>query len=392
MFSTRTRWDARANPLAEAVERRRASGLPLLDLTESNPTRVGLGFPEHALLRALADGRAAAYEPHPLGHASAREAVAGYCADRGHRAPTDRVVVTSSTSEAYGYLFKLLCDPGDDVLVPEPSYPLFGFLAGLESVAVRGYPLRYDGEWHLDRDELRRAVGPRTRAVVAVSPNNPTGSYLKREELSFLASLCAERGLALLCDEVFADYPLEAPPGRAGSVLSQEEALAFALSGASKVAAAPQLKIGWLVACGPDTLVGQAMERLEIIADCYLSPSVPAQLAVPYLLHDRELAQAPLLHRLRANLAALDARRSSRSAWQRLRVEGGWSAVLRIPAALSEQEWAVRLVEEEGVLVHPGFFYDFASPAYVAVSLIVRPAEFEEGLERILRRFDEAGG
>jgi len=275
------------------------------------------------------------------------------------------------------------------VLVPEPSYPLFEYLAGLESVTARGYPLRYDGEWHLDREALRQAVGPRTRAVIAVRPNNPTGSVVKRDELGFLSKLCAERGLALLCDEVFADYPLEAAGDAARSVLEQAGALAFALSGVSKIAALPQLKVGWLVACGPPALVGQAMERLEIVADSYLSPGIPAQLALAPVLAQRHLAQEPLRQRLRENLAALDALHTSRSAWQRLKVEGGWSAVLRVPATRSEQEWAVRLVEEEGVLVHPGFFFDFPSPAYLAVSLIVPPAELREGLERVARRLDE---
>jgi len=318
---------------------------------------------------ALADERACAYEPHPLGLEPAREAVRAYYAARGLEAPPARSVVTSSTSEAYASLFKLLCDPGDEVLVPEPSYPLFEYLAGLESVTARGYPLRYDGEWHLDREALRQAVGPRTRAVIAVRPNNPTGSVVKRDELGFLSKLCAERGLALLCDEVFADYPLEAAGDAARSVLEQAGALAFALSGVSKIAALPQLKVGWLVACGPPALVGQAMERLEIVADSYLSPGIPAQLALAPVLAQRHLAQEPLR--------------------QRLKVEGGWSAVLRVPATRSEQEWAVRLVEEEGVLVHPGFFFDFPSPAYLAVSLIVPPAELREGLERVARRLDE---
>jgi len=392
MFSARTRWDATANPLAEAVARRRARGLRLLDLTESNPTSVGLGFPADALLAALADEGSALYQPHPLGLESARRAIASYYAASGLTAPPERTVVTSSTSEAYAFLFKLTCDPGDEVLVPEPSYPLFGYLAGLESVRTRGYPLRYDGEWHLDRDALLQTIGPRTRAVVAVSPNNPTGSYLKCDELAFLSGVCAERGLALLCDEVFADDPLEAPADRAVGVLAQTEALAFALSGASKIAALPQLKIGWLVAGGPQELVARAMERLEIVADSYLSPSTPAQLALPKVLARRELAQAPLRARLARNLAALDALHGPRSAWQRRRVEGGWTAVLQIPAVRPEQEWAVRLVEEEGVLVHPGFFYDFPSPAFVAVSLIVPPDEFREGLERLARRFDEGCG
>lgn len=389
MFSCRTRWDPTSNPLATAVQRRLSLGLPLFDLTESNPTRVGLGFPREALIAALAHPESSSYDPQPFGLPSARQAIARYYQARGIDAHAGQIVITSSTSEAYAYLFKLLADPGDEILVPQPSYPLFEYLAGLESIGTVPYPLRYDGEWHLGREGVRAAAGPRTRAIVAVSPNNPTGSYLKADELAFLTAFCRERGLALLCDEVFADYPLGDGASSTPSVLAQHNgALVFALSGASKVAALPQLKIGWLATGGPAELVAPALERLEIIADTYLSASTPAQLALPQVLEHRALAQEPIRRRLALNMMAARAHFGLASAWQPLRVEGGWSVVLRVPGRRSELEWALALVEEEGVLVHPGFFFDFASEAYVVLSLLVEPAVFREGLMRITRRFD----
>jgi aspartate/methionine/tyrosine aminotransferase len=388
MFSARTHWNPAANQLSQAVARRRQAGAPLIDLTGSNPTQVGLGFPVERLVAALADPGAARYEPDPSGLAPARTAIAGWYRARCLEVPIDRVVVTASTSEAYAFLFKLLCDPGDEVLVPQPSYPLFEYLAVLESVKPVGYPLRYDGEWHVDRRGLEEALGARTRAIVAVSPNNPTGSYLKQGEVALLSAICRERSLALLGDEVFADYPLEPTADRAAGVLAQGEALSFSLSGISKIACAPQLKVGWLAAGGPCELVEPAMQRLEIVADTFLSPSTPSQLALPHLLAHRALAQEPMRRRLAGNLSALKARFAPGSRVSALRVEGGWSAVLRVPAGASEQETVVRLVEEDGVLVHPGFFFDFATPAYVAVSLIVEPQIFAEGIDRMARRFE----
>jgi aspartate/methionine/tyrosine aminotransferase len=386
VFSARTSWIASPNLLAQAVARRRAARQPLLDLTESNPTRVGLGLPPDELAQALANPHSAGYDPHPLGLPEARAAICGYYRSRSIPADPDRMVVTASTSEAYAFLFKLLADPGDEVLVPQPSYPLFEYLAGLESVRTVGYPLRYDGEWHLDAQAIRSALSSRARALVVVSPNNPTGSFLKKDELERLVEICDSRGLALLSDEVFADFPFGPDEQRVESVLTSSKVLSFALSGLSKIAALPQLKIGWLVASGPDEEVSRAMQRLEIIADAYLSPNTPAQLALARVLERRHLVQSSIRERLRANWDALRALHSPEAAWQPLRVEGGWSAILRIPAIRSEQEWAVGLVEQDGVLVHPGFFFDFPSEAYLAVSLIVEPEVFREGLQKIDRR------
>jgi aspartate/methionine/tyrosine aminotransferase len=300
------------------------------------------------------------------------------------------VVVTASTSEAYAFLFKLLADPGDEVLVPSPSYPLFEFLAGLEGVRTVPYPLRYDGEWHLDRTGLHDAVRehPRLRAIVVVSPHNPVGAFLKRDELEFLAGVAGEHGLALVGDEVFSDYPLQAAAG-ATSVVEQDRALAFLLSGASKVLAAPGLKVGWMLAGGPLGAVEEALQRLEVVADTYLSASTAAQSALPVLLSRREQIQRPLRERLSENLAPLRTLHHAGSTWEPLRAEGGWSVVLRVPTRCSEQEWVLALLEE-GVLVQPGYFFDFPRPGYLVLSLLGPPAEFAEGLRRAARVFDAA--
>ncbi len=300
------------------------------------------------------------------------------------------MVVTASTSEAYAFLFKLLADPGDEVLVPSPSYPLFEFLAGLEGVKTVPYPLGYDGEWHLDQSGLQDAVRehPRLRAIVVVSPHNPVGAFLKRDELGFLADVAADRGLALVGDEVFSDYPLQAVAS-AASVVEQDRALAFLLSGASKVLAAPGLKVGWMLAGGPAVAVEQALQRLEVVADTYLSVSTAAQWALPQLLSARERIQRPLGERLQQNLASLRALHHPGSAWEPLRSEGGWSVVLRVPNRRSEQEWVLALLED-GVLVQPGYFFDFPRPGYLVLSLLGPPGEFEEGLRRAARLLDAA--
>lgn len=380
MLSKRTSWDLAANALAARTEALRASGRPILDLAQSNPTRAGLAWDPAELAAALGDPRAAVYEPTPHGLPEARASVVRYLAARGAAVDADRVLLTASTSEAYALLFKLLCDPGDEVLVPAPSYPLLELLADLEAIRLVRYPLRYDGSWHVDLAALEAAIGPRARALVVVSPANPTGAVLDAGELRALDRLCAARALALVGDEVFADTALVPCP----SVVSEpREALAFHLSGLSKVCGLPQVKAGWIAAAGPPARVGPALARLEVVADAYLSVSGPAQLALPALLERRESFLAPLRARLAANRAALAAIRDAPAS--ALASAGGWSAVLRVGETVDEEALCLALLDD-GVVVQPGFFYDFERPGHLVISLLTPPGELASGLGRVLGR------
>jgi len=385
MFSRRFHWDFRTNRLTLALEAMRREGVRILDLTESNPTRAGFEYPPE-IVRAFDDPRMLVYEPSPAGAAEARQAVASYYAARGERVETERILLTASTSEAYAWLFKLLCDAGDHVLVPRPSYPLFEFLANLESVEVRPYPLVYHGGWSIDLDSLAAAVSRRTRAVVLVNPNNPTGSYVKRAELETLSRLCAQRRVALISDEVFSDYALgEAPDAeRVATLAGVEECLAFSMSGLSKVAGLPQMKLGWMVASGPAKMRAEAMEKLEWIADTYLSVSTPVACAAAKLLASGVLVQRQIRERTAGNLAV--AREAlAGSAAGILAVEGGWYVTVRMPRIRGEEDWAIQLLTQESVLTQPGFFYDFESEAFLIVSLLTMPEVFREGIARLRR-------
>jgi alanine-synthesizing transaminase len=384
VFSARTGWTRAPNRLSAALESRRRSGATVLDLTETNPTRAGLRAPAD-LLSALADPAALAYEPEPLGRRAAREAVAADARRHGAAVDPDRIVLTASTSEAYAFAFKLLCDPGDAVLVPRPSYPLFEYLAGLESVEVRPYPVRYDGRWHIDVAELAEAVTPRTRAVVVVSPNNPTGSFVKATEAEAIGEVAARRGIAVLSDEVFADFPLRDDLTRVTTLLADGPALTLCLGGLSKSCGLPQLKLAWMAVAGPPGARQEARDRLEVVADTYLSVSTPVQHAAPAVLARRPELQAPIRDRIRANLARLQQEAAGTPATV-LDVEGGWSAVLHVPATRGEEEWVLALVERDGVLVHPGYFFDFPAEAYLVLSLLPPPESFAEGVRRLLRR------
>jgi alanine-synthesizing transaminase len=378
VFSSRLDWDLRLNPLSLLVEEKRRGGARLLDLTESNPTRAGFLYPSDGLL----DAGALRYEPSPRGLASAREAVSRYYAERGADVPASRILLTASTSEAYAYLFKLLADPGDEILTPRPSYPLFEFLASLESVTVRQYPLRYDGCWEIDFGALEAGISSRTRAIVVVNPNNPTGSFLKQQEFARLQALAKARGLAILADEVFSDYAFAPDPSRAAAVGAKCDALTFSMSGLSKIAGLPQMKLGWIVANGPGHET--ALERLELIADTYLSVGTPVQVALPLLLAAGVQVQKQIQDRTRGNLATLRASVGPHSSCRVLEVEGGWYAVIQAPRTRSEEQWALALLGEHDVLVQPGYFFDFETEAYLVISLLTAPETFAEGVRRLL--------
>jgi alanine-synthesizing transaminase len=382
-LSARSRFDLRPNRLAVALAERRLSGAAILDLTETNPTAVGLPEPGWAL-EALADARGLRYEPSPFGLDAARAAVAADYARKGSPIDPASVVLTASSSEAYSYLFRLACDPGDVVLVPRPSYPLFDYLAALDGVRTVPYDLDYDGEWHLGLGALVSALVPRTRAVVVVNPNNPTGSFLKHDEARVVEAFCAENDLCLISDEVFADFALEGDARRVPSLARDGPALAFCLGGLSKSCGLPQLKLGWIVISGPAHLRRAALERLEVIADTYLSVATPIQVAVPAILARADELRAPIRARVLANLEALRAMLGDAPAVSLLRVEGGWSATLRVPATRAEEAWAEALLAERGVLVHPGYFFDFGHEAFLVVSLLPEPTRFAEGVRRLL--------
>lgn len=391
MFSRRSGWDLAPNALSSALADRRARGLEVLDLTETNPTRCGLGPPRDALREALSAPGVEKYDPDPRGTRAAREAVCAYYTQRGRTVDIADVVLSASTSEAYGWLFKLLCDPGDRVLVPRPGYPLFDYLAELESVVAEPYVLRFDGAWHLDLAAIERALSSpdaKVRAVVVVSPGNPTGAFLKRAELDALLALCAAHDVALICDEVFSDYGLGGDEERVETVVADvppPAALTFALSGLSKVLALPQAKLGWIVAGGPVARRREALARLEVIADTYLSVGTPAQVALPALFEEREAVQNAILARVRGNLATLRAACSDgASAMSVLAPEGGWSAILRVPRVLGDEAWAMTLLEEKGVLVQPGYYFDFETPGHLVVSLLPGPSAFAEATRRLL--------
>ncbi|MES1174604.1 MAG: pyridoxal phosphate-dependent aminotransferase [Myxococcales bacterium] len=381
MFSARTLHDSEPNALTRALRARRAAGLPVCDLTQSNPTVTGLPYAEGRLLQSLADPRALTYEPESFGLPSARQAVRGLMCEAGFDVPEARILLTSSTSEAYAFLFKLLCDPGDEVLIPRPSYPLFEHLARLEHVAATSYALAYDGAWHIDFDSLRRALSPRTRAIVVVNPNNPTGSFLKQDELEVLSRF----GLPLISDEVFSSFALGPDPRRAESVLAAQGALCFALGGLSKLAALPQMKLAWTCIAGPSSELAQALPRLELIADTFLSPNTPVQQALPEILEARAPVQRALCARIAQNLAVLQ-RALRGSAAAPLFLEGGWYATVRLPALRGETEWVLGLLEDDGVLAQPGWFYDFLDGAHLVLSLITEEATFALGVARIAER------
>jgi aspartate/methionine/tyrosine aminotransferase len=384
MFSDRTNWKLTRNRLTEALAHVTSSGALVLDLTISNPTRVGLHYNEPLILQSLASPRALDYDPQPKGLLSAREAVAAYYQHEHevHTLDPDQLVLTTSTSEGYSFVFRLLCNPGDELLVPKPSYPLFEFLADLQDVKLVPYPLIYDHGWQMDFPSLRKSVSKRTRGVVVVHPNNPTGSYVHPHERESLNRFCREHSLALIADEVFLDYALDRAKRR--SFASNQDVLSFTLSGVSKISALPQMKVAWIATSGPAAEVEQAQTRLEVIADTYLSMNAPIQWATPALLDQRKSIQQQLLDRVLGNLADLDRQLAGQKACQRLHVEGGWYAVVRVPVTQTDEELAVALLRRKSVLVHPGHFYDFPSDGYLVLSLIGPEAEFAEAISRIL--------
>ena len=391
MFSERTGWNWQKNELSVALERLRSAGQAVLDLTLSNPTECRFAQNEKAIRRALAAGEASRYHPDPRGLPAAREAVAAYYKKQhAVTVAADDLVLTSGTSEAYSFLFRLLCNPGDQVLVPAPGYPLFDFLADLSDVRLARFPLLYDHGWQIDLAGLAAAASDRARALIVVHPNNPTGNYVSEEEQTKLAGFCRKRGMALVADEVFLDFSLSGHA--ATSFAGSGQALTFTLSGLSKICGLPQMKLAWIVVSGPEADKREALARLEVIADAYLSVGTPVQLAAAEFLEMRAAWQEQVQARIGRNLGELDRQLSQQSGCSRLACAGGWTAVLRVPAVGSDEVLALELLRVRNVLVHPGHFYDFARPGHIVVSLIVPEPEFATGISRVLAHLNPRTG
>jgi len=388
VFSRRVPGNLTPNRLTGTLEEFRRQGRTFIDLTLSNPTLASFDYPPH-LLEALAAPAAHVYQPEPRGLRSARDAVAmDYSRRRIHVSP-ERVVLTASTSEAYSLLFKVFCDPGDEVLVPRPSYPLFEHLTRLDAVVTRPYELEFHGRWSADIARIERALTDRSRALLMVSPNNPTGSYVRQEELEAITALCRTTGMALIVDEVFAEYELT--PGaiaNSANVLERDEVLVFSLGGLSKSAGLPHVKLGWMAVTGPGDLVERALDRIDFAADAYLSVSTPVQHAASALIAGGALVRAQIQERILGNLDQLRTRVGKTPSCRVLPAEGGWSAVVQVPTLMPEEELVLALLMEDGVLVHPGYFFDFASESFLVVSLLPEPPLFLEGVSRVCGRFD----
>ncbi|HEY2496593.1 MAG TPA: pyridoxal phosphate-dependent aminotransferase [Candidatus Angelobacter sp.] len=380
MFADRTNWNLKTNRLADALAHHKSSGRKLLDLSASNPTECGFTYNASAIMRALCAPASLQYHPDPRGLKSARQAVCDYYASRGESVSIDDLLLTISTSEAYSFVFRLLCNPGDEILVPSPSYPLFDFLADVNDVKLIRYPLFYDHGWHIDMHALKQSVTSRTCGVIIVHPNNPTGHFTRPEEATQLNQICLARQMAIIADEVFLDFALAAGQK---SFTGNTGALTFTMSGISKIAGLPQMKFSWLAASGPEAEKREALARLEMIADTYLSMNAPIQLASPVLLQQAAPFQQQIMARVRTNLAELDSQLKGNSHVSRLKVEGGWYAMLRVPATRSDEELAIELLQTQDVYLHPGHFYDFPSDGYLVVSLIAPEEAFKEGVCRV---------
>lgn len=386
-FSARTNWNTEENALARAHRLRMEAGLPVADLTASNPTRCGFRYDAESLA-ALASPETLDYDPQPRGSLRGREAVCAYYAELGVKVAPEQIILTTSTSEAYSYLFRLLCDAGDEILVPQPGYPLFDFLAALDDVRLKNAPLVYDHGWQIDPEGIRRAITPRTRAMVLVHPNNPTGHFTKAWEKKELAALCREFDLALVVDEVFLDYRFAGSEAVTSFAAGLGGVPVFVVSGLSKIAGLPQMKAAWIAVTGTEKAA--ALDRLEVIGDTFLPMNAPVQCALPTWLAGRGAIQAQIRRRVARNLAELDRQFAGAPAVSRLKAEGGWYAVLRIPATERDERTVLELLER-GVWVHPGYFFGMPESGWLVVSLLGEEQEFQQGVRRLVDYLAKSG-
>jgi len=384
VFSTRTSWHRHPNQLTRILDSRRKDGLPVHDLTKSNPTECSIPYPEKAIRDALSRSDMLRYRPDPRGLLSARKAIAEMELRRGIRTAPDTVFLTASTSESYSILFRLLCNPGESVLAPKPSYPLFDFLTRVNDVALQFYQLRYDGEWRVDLDSLEKAVSPASRAIIIVHPHNPTGMFISRTEYLEIRQFALRHQLALIVDEVFSEYSFGDSRDFVRSAAPDSDVLTFTLDGISKMYGLPQMKLGWILLSGPGGPVSEASGRLEILLDTYLSVNTPVQAALPDLMTAGMTIRDSIRERVRSNYRSLKGLMQQDCPVSLLNGSGGWYAILRVPGIKTDEEWSVELLQDRGILVHPGYFFDFEGGAYLLVSLIVEGELLSEGAAGII--------
>jgi alanine-synthesizing transaminase len=389
MFSDRSNWNLSPNSLSVLLQDKKSRGIAILDLTVSNPTRIGLDYDSEEILAAISQPQSMVYEPDPRGLVQAREAIAKYYRDRGERVNLDAIFLTASTSEAYSVLFKLLGNPGDEILIPRPGYPLFSYLVCFEGLHAFSYPIRYDDHkgWSIDMDALQALINPKTKAIILVNPNNPTGSYVSRQELAALDAVCQEYDLALIADEVFSDFNATEKPARNRTVVNHSSSLTFVLNGLSKMVGLPQVKLGWILVNGDPDLSAAALSRLEMMLDFYLSTSTPVQHAAKRLLHQRQVIQRQMFSRIASNSRFLEEQLARTSNIRSLIREGGWYAVIEIFDEVSDEDRVLRLLDQDNTLVHPGYFYEFHREGFLVVSLLTSDDIFRDGITRLISRF-----
>jgi alanine-synthesizing transaminase len=383
LFSNRTNWHRQPNKLSEQLDLYRKSGKPILDLTNSNPTECGIAYPEEEILMAFRNSALLKYQPNPRGLITAREAISNYYKSKKIEVNPSNIFLTASTSEAYSFVFKLLCNAEENVLVPKPSYPLFDYLAQLSDVELHHYHLRYDREWEIDIDSIKNAVNKKTKAIVLINPHNPTGMFLKENEYREIKAIAKENKLALIIDEVFIDYAFKSDESRINSTASESEVLTFTLNGISKMIGLPQMKLGWIIINGQRSIVSEAMERLEIISDTFLSVNTPVQVALPKLLGTGVIVQQNILDRIRNNYSILQ-KEMINSSCSSLTAQGGWYGVIRVPRTKSDEDWALQLLEKKGIYLFPGYFFDFDDEGYLVVSLLMESSVFKKAVREIV--------
>ncbi len=383
-FSSRTDWSTEDNELSRAAALLRQDNIPILDLTVSNPTKCGFQYLKADLLQTLTDSKNLNYDPDPRGLASAREIICRYYERRGIRVTPDRVFITAGTSEAYSFIFKLLFETGDFLLAPQPSYPLLDYLASLHDIGIKRYALSPQKNWEINLAGHYELKETDPKAVLIVNPNNPTGNYLHAPELAELNIFCKNRNTAIISDEVFFDFPLtENRPASAVSCAGNRHSLAFTLSGISKILGLPQMKFSWIVVSGPEELAKEAVKRLEVISDTYLSASTPAQNAAAAWFSNESIIQAEILQRIRNNYLTLQNHFGQGGAVRLFPVQAGWHAPLQLPSRHTDEEWACMLLEKTRALAHPGYLFDFSEGSFLVLSLIIPENQFREGVEKI---------